>query len=180
MLEIIRQLAGWDQKTPQQIYDELSEVVIVQDSTPHTFVSIGEKLGSEARSLINDTMFKISRGELPLPPTYQMIRADIDSARNNMSVATGLSLHLDERQALIDILGATGNWPVELIEGLKGLGRRMSTRWQTMGGSEDPPSVENIALVQLKAIREYQAINRLQAYKEALSAWNGSGEEPVL
>jgi hypothetical protein len=49
-----------------------------------------------------------------------------------------------------------------------------------MGGGGDPPSLEEVSFFQLKLLREYAAKNRLQNYLEALSAWDGSGEEPVL
>lgn len=41
-------------------------------------------------------------------------------------------------------------------------------------------TIEEISLAQTKKIKEDAAIDRLQAYREALSSWGGTGEEPVL
>lgn len=175
MIDIIKQIPDWNTKTAQQIHDELSSTVILEDPTPHTFVSIGERLGSEARSIINDTMFRISNGSLSLPQGYELLRADIDSARSNMSVTTGLSLHFSERQALIDVLAVAGGWPVELTSALKALGRPSMTKWAVLGGQGAIPAVIDIQTsIDVHAF-EQRKVNAVALFNERMTSNGDAG-----
>lgn len=175
MIEIIRQISNWNIKTAQEIRDELSAVLTVDDPTPQTFVSIGQKLGSEARSFINDTMFRISNGSLSLPQGYELLRADIDSARSNMSVTTGLSLHFPERQALIDILAVAGGWSVELTSALKALGRPSITKWASLGGRGEIPTVEQIGTIIDAYMFSQRKINAVALFNERMALGSDAG-----
>ena len=52
-------------------------------------------------------------------------------------------------------------------------------RWQTLG-YEVAPTLESVTLAATKRQLEDSAVDALQAFREALSSWDGSGDAPVL
>ena len=92
-------------------------------------------------------------------------------------VTVGISLSDDLRQSMIDQLAIAGSWPNSVRDAVKALGR--IPRWTTAGYATEP-TLQQITVELTKASMEDAAVNRLQAFREALASWDGSGEEPVL
>jgi hypothetical protein len=81
----------------------------------------------------------------------------------------GLSLHLPERQALIDLIGAIGGWPIEAIDAVKSLGVRYVSRWEQLSGSSSVITVEQIESVINVYLFEQRKINAIALFTERMS-----------
>jgi len=73
-----------------------------------------------------------------------------------------------------------------LLPALRDFELAIMPRWQVVGTSEAPTAesvrevIETEKLRVIKSQLEDDATDRLQTYREALSSWYGSGDEPVL
>jgi hypothetical protein len=131
------------------------------------FADIAAVAGLEATALIVGTM-KAASATNPLMDTIIIAMS-----------TNGLSLSTAERQGVIDALATDGEWPDAVRDAVKALGGVYQPRWQTLG-YEVAPTLESVSLAATKQQLEDSAVDALQAFREALSAWDGSDPAPVL
>jgi hypothetical protein len=154
--------------TAQERYDFLMETVPtgIQVVTNDILAAFGTSTdGLNASRLVLGT-FKAGAEQDP-----------ILSAAYDAFVTVGISLSDDLRQGMIDQLAVAGSWPNSVRDAVKRLGR--IPRWTTAGYQAEP-TLSQITTEVRKQELEDEATDRLQAFREALSSWDGSGEEPVL
>jgi hypothetical protein len=72
--------------------------------------------------------------------------------------SVGLSLSTSERQGVIDMLAASGDWPNEVRDAVKALGGTYKPRWQSEGYAVEP----TLESVQAEIDKEIA----LQAYRD--------------
>lgn len=84
--------------------------VIQRHSAPVTYVKIRQRFGDTARKAVADTLRDSQNGDLR------------DAHAVLLDEKAGLDLSTDDRQALLDQVGAAAQWPADLIAGLKALG----------------------------------------------------------
>jgi hypothetical protein len=153
--------------TNEQRLAYLLESVWVPTNRPVLFADITAVVGLEATALIVGTM-KAASAANPLMDTIIIAMS-----------TNGLSLSTAERQGVIDALATAGQWPTEVCNAVKALGGASKPRWQTLG-YEVAPTLESVSLAATKKQLEDSAVDALQAFREALSSWDGSGDAPVL
>lgn len=187
---IIQSLPDWETKTAEAIAAELAAVVPLSDPTPYTFARLGEVLGQNAAAVVADTMARVGLGELALPPGFARMRGLIQAAFTAMSAtAEGISLHTDDRQQLIALLGSLGEpaeqWPPELTAAVAGLGRRTQSRFKELGGVGPLPSAQAVTAalraIEVELIKTALRIERANVYNaqiEAIDNWTGDGNPP--
>jgi hypothetical protein len=172
--------------TDGELHSILNEIRINPDPTPYTFASLGEELtrrgypGSDIRSQVAYTMLQIELKEKILPVEYEKVRGDIKAAYIAMSATKeGLSLHTTERQQLIGLLAQVGNWQPGVMEAVLSLGVSQTKLFEC---TLEQVSTEKAAILlyNLKRSKQQAAANRYNIYIDAIEAWDGSGEEPVL
>ena len=83
------------------------------------------------------------------------------------------------RQGMIDGLAQAGQWPDALRDSLKELGIAKTPQWR-IEEYESEPTLLSVTTELRKSELLDEAADRLQWFREALSSWDGSGEEPVL
>jgi len=145
----------------------LLDSIWVPTNRPVLFADITAVVGLEATALIVGTM-KAASAANPLMDTIIIAMS-----------TNGLSLSTAERQGVIDALATAGQWPTEVCNAVKALGGASKPRWQTLG-YEVAPTLESVTLAATKKQLEDSAVDALQAFREALSSWDGSGDAPVL
>jgi hypothetical protein len=145
----------------------LLDSIWVPTNRPVLFADITAVVGLEATALIVGTM-KAASAANPLMDTIIIAMS-----------TNGLSLSTAERQGVIDALATAGQWPTEVRNAVKALGGASKPRWQTLG-YEIAPTLESVSLAATKKQLEDSAVDALQAFREALSSWDGSGDAPVL
>jgi len=160
--KLIQQLPAWQGLEPQQIVDLLNaETIEVKDEQMYTWAGIALTIGPEAA---------------------ESFRVYLET--NNMGWVVhqlgGSGIQLSNplvQEMLLGFSQAGLLWASTLML----TGRRMVSL-MTKEGLE-VATVQNVE-AGLLTIRKQQledaAVNRLQTYREALSSWDGSGEEPVL
>lgn len=84
--------------------------IIDRHTTPVTYVKIRQRFGDASRKTVADTLRDSQNGDLR------------DAHAVLLDEKAGLDLSTDDRQALLDQVGAAAQWPTELINGLKALG----------------------------------------------------------
>jgi hypothetical protein len=145
----------------------LLESVWVPTNKQVLFADITGAVGLEATALVVGTI-KAAAASNPLMDTILIAMSSV-----------GLSLSTAERQGVIDSLAIAGEWPDAVRDAVKALGGVWRPRWQSEG-YESEPTLEAVTLEVTKQQLESDAIDALQAFREALSAWDGSGPAPVL
>jgi hypothetical protein len=105
---------------------------------------------------------------------------------NALSQESGLAIDDDMSQSLIDQLAVYSQalpeqmrWDAEFVAIVKALGVSTQPRWQLEGYATEP-TLQQITTELRKQELEDSWQNRLQAAREALASWDGTGEEPVL
>ena len=155
---LIESVPDWQSKTPEQLFASLSDPsVLVEDHDLYTWAGVAEVIGDVGASALCDAL--IAGGKLWA--VHQLGGRGLDLARED----------IQQQLYYLDSLGVPG------METLALHVRRQVSKLQQAGIET---TVAEVGLVQRKRILEDTAINRLQAYREALSAWDGVGEEPVL
>jgi hypothetical protein len=129
-------------------------------------------VGVDASGLVLGTLQAAAATNPVLAAAYQAL------------ITVGISLSDELRQGMIDQLALASQsqaenlrWSNELRDAVKALGR--VPRWTT-AGYDTEPTLSQITTEVRKQELEDAAIDRLQAFREALSSWDGIGEEPVL
>lgn len=153
--------------TPAERYQQLLEDVWVPTNKQVLFADITAVAGMSATALVVGTM-KAASASNPL----------LDTVIIAMST-NGLSLSSPERQGVIDALAAAGQWPDQLRDAVKSLGGSWKKQWQVEGYDVEP-TLESVTLELLKIEIEAWAIDQLQVDREALDAWDGSGDGPKI
>jgi len=152
--------------TPQERLDYLLETETINTNRQVIVADMIQAVGVEGCGLVLGTLQAAAASNPVLAAAYQAL------------VTVGISLSDDLRQGMIDQLAVAGEWPNELRDAVKALGRYTQPRWVGEGyGAE--PTLEQVTIELRKQELEDDAVNRLQAFREALSVWSG-GEEPVL
>jgi hypothetical protein len=167
--------------TPQERLDYLLESVWVPTNALVTIGMIRDEIGftPEQYGLVRGTLeTAIATLKADADPLKRMQGIDLQDALAAM-LSRGISLSSENRQATIDLLAAFGQWPDAVRDAVKALGGVWQARWQTEGLQAEP-TLQQITTELRKQELEDSAIDRLQAFRELLSAWDGSGEEPVL
>jgi hypothetical protein len=109
----------------------------------------------------------------------EVLAEQVSQACIAMSTKDGLVLSDEKSQLLIDILAHLGQWPNSARDAVKALGGVWHPRWQVEGYASEP-TLESVSLELQKQQLADAAADAYQAFREALSAWNGSGDAPVL
>jgi hypothetical protein len=154
--------------TPEQRLAYLLETVFVPTNQQVLFADVTNAVGLEAGALVVGTI-KAASAANPLLETVLIAMSTV-----------GLGLGTTERRAMIDSLAVAGEWPDAVRDAVKALGGVNQVRWQ-VEGYESQPTLSQVTTELRKDELEALAVDRLQAYREALSAWDGSEEtEPEL
>jgi hypothetical protein len=114
--------------------ERLTELLTVEWSPTNrtiVFADIATVVGLEPTALVVGTM-KAASATNPLMDTIIIAMS-----------TNGLSLSTPERQGVIDMLAATGQWPESLRDAVKALGGSMLPKWQILG-YESEPTLESI------------------------------------
>lgn len=162
MIDLIKTIADWQNQTSQQLTDALNAASVEYvDSQLYTWAGVALIAG---------------------PTGAEGLRIALD--QNGMGWAVhqlgGSGLQLSNElvhQALLGFAQAGVPGCAELAA----TGKRLISKMENAGL---PPAtvdqVEAALFGESKRVKEDAAIDRLQAYREALAAWDGIGEEPVL
>jgi len=168
--------------TAQERLDYLLGNVSSPTNAAITLASIKDVLPVEAYALVRLTL----EGAMVVPddtPADELIEAKMIAAEMADALSAlrtvGLSLSGDDRQAIVDMLAVAGSWPDAVRDAVKALGVRTQPRWEIEGYATEP-TLAIVALESTKKELEDSAKDRLQAFREVLSSWDGSGESPVL
>jgi hypothetical protein len=153
--------------TAQERLDYLLANVTTLTNRQIIVADIIAAVGVDASGLVLGTLQAAAASNPILAAAYQAL------------VTVGISLSDDLRQGMIDQLAVAGSWPDAVKDAVKALGRTTRPRWQ-IEGYESQPTLQQITTELTKASMEDEAVNRLQAFREALASWDGTGEEPVL
>lgn len=153
--------------TAQERLDYLLATEFVPTNKQVLFADITAAVGLEATALVVGTI-KAASASNPLMDTIIIAMS-----------TNGLSLSTAERQGVIDALAIAGEWPNAVRDAVKSLGGVWRPRWQ-IEGYESEPTLEAVTLAATKKQLEELAVDALQAFREALSSWDGSGDAPVL
>jgi hypothetical protein len=153
--------------TPQDRLDQLLTIVDVPTNKQVIVADIITACGIEGAGLILGTLQHAATSNPIVAAAYQAL------------VTVGISISDPMRQGLIDGLAQAGQWPDALRDSLKALGIVKTPQWQ-IEGYESQPTLLSVTTELRKAELLDEATDRLQSFREAISAWDGSGEEPVL
>ena len=153
--------------TPQDRLNHLLTIVDVPTNKQVIVSDIINACGIEDAGLILGTLQQAATSNPIVAAAYQAL------------VTVGISISDPMRQGLIDGLAQAGQWPDALRDSLKALGIVKTPQWQ-IEGYESQPTLLSVTTEMRKAELLDEATDRLQSFREALSSWDGSGEEPVL
>ena len=159
--------------TPQERLNYLLEPVTIENNRQVIVADLIEAVGLEGSGLVLGTLQAASAQNPILAAAYQAL------------VTVGISLAGDLRQGMIDQLAAASQaqppelrWSNELRDAVKRLGRVVQPRW--VGQYATEPTLAQIELEVAKQALRQEAAERYNAFVDAVEAWDGSGEEPVL
>lgn len=164
-INVIKSVPEYQNKTPSEIFDYLSEITVIPNLhgwTPKEILDGGHLTKEEMRLFVG-TMQADSLTWLGL----QWFATNKE----------GLEFGSNERQTFIDDLSVAGNWESQIVgitDRIKALGRLSQTNWQQLGGSGDIPSVDTIEkALAIAQCRDDMAamLQPIQAKSTALNAW---------
>jgi hypothetical protein len=153
--------------TPQERLDYLLADVWQPTNATITVADVVAAVGMDAGRLVVGTIRAAAEQDPILAASYQALST------------VGMSLSGADRQELIDQLAAAGQWPDAVRDAVKALGGVTRKQWQVEGMAAEP-TLQSITLELTKQQLADQAADAYQAFREALSAWDGSGNAPVL
>lgn len=158
LIALIQSIPDWQNKTPEQLHAVLSDSsILVTDNRLYTWAGVALIAGDAGASAMCSRLIEFGK----LWAVHQLGGAGLDLANEE----------IQQQLYLLDSLGVPG------MAKLAGHVRKYISVIQQAGIEA---TVDDVALAQRKAILEDAATDRLQAYREALARWDGSGEEPVL
>ena len=151
----------------QERLEYLLETEFVPTNATITVASIVAAVGLDAGRLVVGTI-NVAATQDPI------------LAASSQALATvGMSLSSPDRQSLVDQLAVAGSWPDSVRDAVKALGGVDRPRWQGLGYQAEP-TLQSVTLELTKQQLEDAAVDALQAFREALAAWDGSGDPPLL
>jgi hypothetical protein len=153
--------------TPQDRLNHLLTIVDVPTNKQVIVADIINACGIEGAGLILGTLQQAATSNPIVAAAYQAL------------VTVGISISDPMRQGMIDGLSQAGQWPDALRDSLKALGIVKTPQWH-IEGYESQPTLLSVTTELRKSELLDEATDRLQSFREALSSWDGSGEEPVL
>jgi hypothetical protein len=176
---LIQQLPDWVELNAQEIADLLNAKIIEKiDDQLYTYAGLIDKLGQEAGFAFRATMRTLAAASNPAALPDELFEP-LNFAHDRLTVG-GLDFSRQDVQSLIDALIVIPQF-ASLVPVLKAIGRYEISMMANAGLSEATVEMVEDGLLQIRKKQlEDTATNRLQAYREALSVWDGSGEEPVL
>ena len=158
LTNLIQSIPDWQNKTPQQLHAVLSDSsILVTDNRLYTWAGVALIAGDAGASAMCSRLIEFGK----LWAVHQLGGA-------------GLDLSNDEIQQQLYLLDSLG------VPGMAALAQHVRHTVSPLQAAGIEATVDDVALAQRRAILEDAAIDRLQAYREALSSWDGTGEEPVL
>lgn len=158
LIHLIRAVPDWQNKTPQQLHAVLSDPsILVTDNRLYTWAGVAQVAGDAGAAALCSKLIEFGK----LWAVHQLGGA-------------GLDLSNDEIQQQLYLLDSLG------VPNMATLAEHVHKYISVLQQAGIEATVDDVALAQRKAILEDAAIDRLQAYREALASWDGSGEEPVL
>lgn len=159
MINLIKNIPNWQTRTAEEIVSLLNDpVILVVDPALYTWAGVATIAG---------------------PVGAESLRVALEA--NNMGWVvhqlggSGIQLSHPDVQLALAGFAAAGVPGADL---LKATGVRHVSEMQRAG--LDPADVASVQLAVRKQTLEDAATDRLQAFREALSSWDGIGEEPVL
>lgn len=165
VINIIKNVPGYMNKTSSEIFDYLSEITVIPNShgwTPKEILDGGHLTKEEMRLFV---------GTMQADPITWL---GLQWFATNKE---GLEFGSNERQTFIDDLSAAGNWESQIVgitDRIKALGRLSQTNWQQLGGSGEIPSADVIEKVlAIAQCRDAMAaiLQPVQAKSTAVNAW---------
>jgi len=163
--------------TNQERLAHLLEIVEKPTNNLVTISSIRDKLTPESYQLVLSTI-ATAKASKSTDVSAIAEAAEMEALFISMSV-NGLSLSSPLRQDALDRLAVSGKWSPAVRDEVKALGVTRQTRWQIEGYAIQPTLtiVENETK---KAVVKQTATDRWNVFIDAMDAWDGSGDEPVL
>lgn len=152
MINQIQQIDGYESLAAEQIANALAELVEQPVELPITVSEITNAVGMDGARLVVGTIQQAATQDPLLGPSLTALST------------TGMRLDSPERQGMIDQLAVAGSWPDQLRDTVKSLGVRIVSRYTSLGGVGDDPTLEQVQ----------SAINQ-----HALQAW-WSAQEAVV
>jgi hypothetical protein len=182
MKEIIKTVPGWDTMTPSQLLTELTTATIPRENSELlSWAGVGQKIG-----MANAAAMRLGLERAAVDPQMPLEKVGflkfslwaLDAGKLDFSLADTQN-GLEGNRTLLASLGLP-------VDALKQLGRWMETPWQAAGLASPPTLAEleaELAAIELEATKT-EAMSagaaRWNAFVDALDAWDGSGETPVL
>jgi hypothetical protein len=159
LASLIQTIPDWQNKTPQELHAELSAPsVLVEDHELYTWAGVALVCGDDGASALCSKLIEFGK----LWAVHQL-------------GGRGLDMASDEVQQQLYYLDSIG------VPNMAKLAQAVKRSISLLEQSGIEATVEEVAIAQRKRQLEDAATDRLQAYREALSAWDGSVEtEPVL
>lgn len=158
LINLIQSVPDWQNKTPQQLHAALSDLsILIEDHELYTWGGVAEIAGDAGASALCSKLIEFDK----LWAVHQL-------------GGRGLDLSLPEIQQQLYLLNSLG------VPGMAKLAEHVRKYISVLQHAGIDATVDDVALVQRKAILEDAAVDRLQMYREALASWDGSGEEPQL
>lgn len=156
----IRRLPGWQNLEVREIWTLLTAKSIeVTDDRLYTWAGVAQVAGPDAAEKIRIALEKNGAGWA----VHQL-------------GGSGIPLSDPQAQAMLRLLDAAG---VPGCAELAAIGRRMISPLEQAGGEGDV-ALERVDVALQKALLSDLAADRYQAYRQALSRWNGDGRPPEL
>ncbi len=176
-------IAAGVNKTASELTDELNALSILKtDNALYTYAGIVDKLGMEIGLAFRSTIMYL--GDIANPaelPTQ--LHIPLNFAHERFS-GGGLDISRTDVQMVLDALV---NIPAlaEFVPAIKAIGRwyispATNAGLDTLSPQEVEAALAEVLLDAQKATLEDAAIDALQTFREELSAWDGSGNPPVL
>lgn len=183
MINLIKQIPNWDSLNRDEIAEILNTPSIERtDSQLYTYAGIIDKVGQVAGFAFRATVRTLAAEGNPASLPLELFEA-LNFAHERL-IGGGLDLSRTEVQSTLDAAAAIPQLE-PFVPAVKSIGRFLVTPLQAAGF---PPATEESVAAAIDADWMYTArqtrldaaADRLQAYREAIAAWDGTGEEPVL
>ena len=183
----VRAVPNWDTLTAQQFHEFIAANVTLSNTTKQTLAALQLQLTAPEFQAFRLTLLQLSTP--PANPTsaqqYQALQFYDATIKFQLE---GFDLSTNDSQFILSAINSltVPPWPAGLLQKLQRIGRPVVS-WWTAEASEATPTLEQATtllaaekLALQKEVLEDAAVDRLQAFREALSSWDGSGEAPVL
>lgn len=162
MIELIKQVPGWEGLTAQQIADSLNTPSVQRvDSQLYTWAGVALIVGPQGAEALRMALEQNGMGWV----VHQLGGSGIQLS-NPMVQAALLGFH----QAGVPGCQVLAHQGISMVSSLEYIGLPPATS----------QSVAEALVTISKESKKQAAAERYNAYIEAIEAWNGTGEEPIL